>query len=217
MGATAERSQSLDRRGPQNMLMVQRRCRCAQERTNPENPLVIPGLLVAVDHRSAETPRRVDTSAGYRNRRQVNHKNRKPYWKRSQNRHMRIAGVSFGVSCRKNGVNQNEGTNDLRSETNTLGITISNDVSSATVAVIVRCLEGLNQTGSADCAKTLSYNIQNCSGKRHFLGQKQSERNRGVYVTSRDAGCAVNEDEYHAAEGPGYTQNADAHAAGFVA
>lgn len=46
--------------------------------------MVIPGLVVVVDHSSAKAPGRVDAGAGDRDRGQVDHEHREPDWKRSK-------------------------------------------------------------------------------------------------------------------------------------
>jgi hypothetical protein len=46
--------------------------------------VVIPGLVVVVDHGGAQAPGRVDAGAGDGDGGQVDHEHREPDWKRSQ-------------------------------------------------------------------------------------------------------------------------------------
>lgn len=56
----------------------------ADEWSDPEDPLVIPGLVVVVDDGSSQAPGRVDAGTGDRDSGQVDHEHREPDWQRSQ-------------------------------------------------------------------------------------------------------------------------------------
>nr|GMC81167.1 hypothetical protein T12_13101 [Ipomoea batatas] len=93
----AERSQSLDSRSSQDVLVVSRCRQRSNKRSNPEDPVVIPHFAIVEDDGGAKAPGGVDARAGDGDGSQVNHEHRKPYGKRSQNLDMRVAGVPLGV------------------------------------------------------------------------------------------------------------------------
>ena len=50
--------------------------------------LVVPGLVLVVDDRGSQAPRRVDAGAGDGDGGQVHHEHREPNWERSQHLHI---------------------------------------------------------------------------------------------------------------------------------
>ncbi|GER51079.1 P-loop containing nucleoside triphosphatehydrolases superfamily protein [Striga asiatica] len=64
--------------GPEDVLVVEGGYGGSDERTNPENPVVVPGLVLVVYHGGPETPGRVYSGAGDWDCRQVDHEHREP-------------------------------------------------------------------------------------------------------------------------------------------
>ncbi|GER57716.1 HMG-box (high mobility group) DNA-binding family protein, partial [Striga asiatica] len=72
----SERSEGFNGGCSENVLVVEGGDCCSDKRADPENPVVVPGLVLVVDHGGAETPSRVYAGAGYGDCRQVDHENR---------------------------------------------------------------------------------------------------------------------------------------------
>ncbi len=58
----------------------------------------------------------------------MNQKHCKPNGKRSQNRDMRISGISLGIGSGEDGVDENEGTDDLSTEAAAFGVARGDEV-----------------------------------------------------------------------------------------
>ncbi|URD77289.1 hypothetical protein MUK42_03129 [Musa troglodytarum] len=211
--------------------------------------LVIPGLVLVVDDGGSEAPRRVDARARDRDRRQVDHENRESNREGSQNlqnyialritdRDVGVPSTALGVGSGEDGVDEDEGADDLGAEAGALGVALAELVGAAAVADVVGLLERLDEADATDRPQALRHHVEEGAHQRHLSRQEQPERHRRVDVpTCRasppptplanvehegkeqeetgDAGGAVDEDEDHATEGPGDAEDADA-AAGRV-
>ena len=100
--------------GSDHHLVVQCCKCCSNEWSYPEDPMVIPGMVLVEDDGRTKTPSWVDTGAGYGNSCQVYQENGEPNWQRCQYRDVGISGTALGISGREDGVNKHKGTNDLR-------------------------------------------------------------------------------------------------------
>ena len=83
-----EGAEGFDGAGPEDVLVVERRDGGADERADPEDPMVVPRLLVVEDDGRSDAPGRVDAGAGDRDRRQVDHEHGEADWQRRQDRDM---------------------------------------------------------------------------------------------------------------------------------
>ncbi|THU54852.1 hypothetical protein C4D60_Mb11t00420 [Musa balbisiana] len=198
--------------------------------------LVIPGLVLVVDDGGSEAPRRVDARARDRDRRQKKKKKKRVL--RVTDRDVGVASTALGVGGGEDGVHEDEGADDLGAEAGALGVAGAELVGAAAVADEVGFLEPLDEADATDRPQALRHHVEERAHQRHLSRQEQPERHRRVDVpTCRasppptplanvehegkereetgDAGGAVDEDEDHAAEGPGDAEDADA-AAGRV-
>jgi len=125
---------------------------------------------------------------------------------------MGISGFSLGIGCGEDGVDKNKGANNLSAQASAFTVPIREQVHATLVPVVVTLLKRLYQPHATYSSQALSHHVGDCSHQRHLPGQKQPERDGGVYVTPGNARGAVDEDEDHAAEGPGDAENADAFA-----
>ena len=64
LGVAPEGAEGLDGAGPEDVLVVDRRDGRAHHWADPEDPLIIPSLLVVEDDCGSQAPGRVDTGAG---------------------------------------------------------------------------------------------------------------------------------------------------------
>lgn len=166
-------------------------------------------MLPVVDDCSSETPGRINAGAGNGNGGQMNQKHCKPNGKRSQNRDVRISGISLGIGGGEDGVDENEGTDNLSTETAALGVARGDEVRTTELLHVGGALEALHDARAADGTKALHYDVEYGSGEGQFPGQEKPERHRRINVSTGDAGGAVDEGEDHAAEGPSDTLNAN--------
>jgi len=125
---------------------------------------------------------------------------------------MGISGFSLGIGGGEDGVDKNKGANNLSAQASAFTVPIREQVHATLVPVVVTLLKRLYQPHATYSSQALSHHVGDCSHQRHLPGQKQPERDGGVYVTPGNARGAVDEDEDHAAEGPGDAENADAFA-----
>ena len=84
LGVAPEGAEGLDGAGPEDVLVVDRRDGRAHHWADPEDPLIIPGLLVVEDDCGSQAPGRVDTGAGDGDGRQVDHEDGEADWEGSQ-------------------------------------------------------------------------------------------------------------------------------------
>ena len=69
---------------PKNVLVVHHGHGGADERANPEDPLVVPSLPAVVHHGGTKASRRVDAGAGDGDGGQVDQEHREPDWQRGE-------------------------------------------------------------------------------------------------------------------------------------
>ena len=67
-------------------------------------------------------------------------------------RDVRISGVSLGVGGGEDGVDQNEGADDLGAEAAAFGVASGDEVSAAELLLVDGFLKTLHDAGAADCA-----------------------------------------------------------------
>lgn len=97
-------------------------------------------------------------------------------------RNVGIPGVPLGVSGREHGVDENEGADDLHTETGALAVATGELVGTAAVLLIVGPLEGLHEAAATDCTEALGRHVQDGSHQGHLPCQEQPECHRRVYV-----------------------------------
>ena len=97
---------------------------------------------------------------------------------------MRISGVSLGIGGREDGVDEDEGADDLSAKAGALGVAIGDNVSTTALDLVDGGLETLDNTSTADGTQGLHHNVENCSGQRQFPRQEQAERHRRVDVSA---------------------------------
>ncbi|RZR98148.1 hypothetical protein BHM03_00027462 [Ensete ventricosum] len=110
-----------------------------------------------------------------------------------------VAGATLRVCGGKNGVDEDEGADDLGSEGGALGVAGCDLVGSTTKGVVLVLHDPLHDPYADDGSQAL----------RHYLSFQVKDGEVGEGET-RDAGRAVNEDEDHATKGPRDAKNANA-------
>lgn len=85
--------------------------------------MVIPGLGPVIDEGCSKTPGRVNASPGYGNRGQVHHEHCKSNGQRCQYRDVGVAHHALGIGGGEDGVDEEEGAEDLRPEGDAPGVT----------------------------------------------------------------------------------------------
>lgn len=173
MGVAAEGSQGLYGPCSQNVLMISCCSCCSKEWAYAENPLVIPGLLVAIDDSCPEAPGRIEACASNGDGRQMHHEYCKPNRQWSQYRDMGVPSIALRISGRENSVNQDESANDLSRQPHAFSVAVSHRVGSASIFVVVGFLERLHQPTSAYGSQTLGHHVENCPRQGHLPCQKQ--------------------------------------------
>lgn len=73
---------------------------------------------------------------------------------------MGVSGAPLGISGGEDGVDENEGTDDLRTQSSTFVVATVDEVGPTTVPVVVCLLEALGQPRTADCTGALCYHVQ---------------------------------------------------------
>jgi hypothetical protein len=99
-------------------------------------------------------------------------------------RNMRIPRIPLGVGGREDGVDQDEGANDLSAKTIALGVAIGNYVGTTTVAHVKPLLEALNDSSSTDCPKALHDYVEDGPRQGQLPGQEQPKGHCWVDVPS---------------------------------
>uniref|UniRef100_A0A8R7UYD4 Uncharacterized protein n=1 Tax=Triticum urartu TaxID=4572 RepID=A0A8R7UYD4_TRIUA len=112
--------------------------------------MVIPGMVPVVDDGSAKAPRWVDAGASDGDGGQVDQEHREPNRQRGQDLNMGVSGIPLGISSRENGVDQDEGANDLSAKAIALGVATGDYIGAATVAHVQTLLEALHHSSSTD-------------------------------------------------------------------
>lgn len=97
---------------------------------------------------------------------------------------MRVSGAALGISGGEDGVDEDEGADDLSAETVALGVTAVDVVGATAVGHVGTLLEALDNTRTADGTKALHHDVEHCPCQRQLPRQEQSERHGWVNVTS---------------------------------
>ncbi|KAB8096443.1 hypothetical protein EE612_024891, partial [Oryza sativa] len=140
---------------------------------------------------------------------QVNQEHRKPDWQWGKDRNVGVPGVPLGVGGGEDGVDEDEGADDLGAEAVALGVAGRDDVGAAAGGLVQALLEALDDAGATDGAEALHHHVEEGPGEGQLPGEEEAEGDGRVDVAAGDAGGAVDEGEDHAAEGPGDALDAD--------
>ena len=97
---------------------------------------------------------------------------------------MGVPGIPLGISGREDGVDQNEGANDLSTKAIALGVATGNYIGTTTVAHVEPLLEALHHSSSTDGPKALHNYVEDGPGQRQLPGQEQPKSHRRVDVSS---------------------------------
>ena len=124
---------------------------------------------------------------------------------------MGVTGVALGVGGGEDSVDEHEGADDLGGESGALGVAVAEPVGAAAVAHVEGALESLDEPHAADGAQALRDDVEQRAHQGDLARQEEAEGDGRVDVPARHPRGAVDEDEDHAAEGPGDAE--DPHAA----
>ena len=95
-----------------------------------------------------------------------------------------VPGVPLGVGGGEDGVDEDEGADDLSAEAVALGVAGGDDVGAAAVAHVQSLLEALDDAGAADGAQALHDDVEDGPGERQLPRQEQAEGHRRVDVAA---------------------------------
>ena len=87
-------------------------------------------------------------------------------------RDMGVSGAPLGIGGREDGVDEDEGSDDLCSQTGTLVVAGGEHVGATPVAVVVGALECLDQGHAAYGSQALSHDVHHRPDQRHLPRQK---------------------------------------------
>lgn len=73
---------------------------------------------------------------------------------------MRISGISLSIGGGEDGVDENEGTDDLSTQTAALGVARGHEVGTTQLLHVGGPLEALDHAGAADGAEALHYDVE---------------------------------------------------------
>jgi len=102
---------------------------------------------------------------------------------------MGVPGVPLGVGGGEDGVDEDEGADDLSAEAVALGVSGRDDVGAAAVAHVQPLLEPLDDAGAADGAQALHDDVEDSPGERQLPSQEQPEGHRRVDVPACSCDC----------------------------
>lgn len=164
--------------------------------------MIFPNFPIIDDDGGTEASSRVDASAGDGNRSEVNHEDSEANGEWCQDGNMGVSGITFRISGGEDGVEKNKGAHNLDGKAGASAVTIDKLVRATAVVVVAIPLECLDQGAPAQRPQALSYDVEQGADQRYLSCHKHSECHCWIYVSSRDTGGAVNEDEDHSAEDP---------------
>lgn len=98
--------------------------------------MIFPNLFIVDDHGGAEASSWIDASASDRNCSEMNHENSEPNGEWSQHRNVGISGVAFGISGGEDGVEKDEGADDLDGETGAFAVAVDELVGGTAIVVV---------------------------------------------------------------------------------
>jgi hypothetical protein len=99
-------------------------------------------------------------------------------------RNVGVPGAPLGVGGGEDGVDKDEGADDLGAEAGALGVARRDGVSAAAVAHVQRLLESLDDPGAADGTQALHDDVEDRPGERQLPGQEQTEGDCRVDVST---------------------------------
>jgi len=97
---------------------------------------------------------------------------------------MGVPGIPLGISGREDGVDQDEGANDLSAKAITLGVAGGDNIGTTTVAHVKPLLEALHHSSSTDGTQALHDNVEDGPSQGQLPGQEQPESHSWVDVPS---------------------------------
>lgn len=97
---------------------------------------------------------------------------------------MGVAGGALGVGSGEDGVDEDEGADDLRAEAGALVVEDVEAVGAAAVAGVVGLLEALDEADAADGTQALRHHVHHRPDQRHLPRQEQPKRHRRVDMTT---------------------------------
>ena len=97
---------------------------------------------------------------------------------------MGVPGIPLGISGREDGVDQDEGANDLSTKAWSLGVAGGDNVGTTTVAHVKSLLEALHHSSSTDSTEALHDYVEDGPSQGQLPGQEQPERHCRVDVPS---------------------------------
>lgn len=103
---------------------------------------------------------------------------------KSTYRNMGVPGIPLGISGREDGVDQDEGANDLSAKAITLGVAGGDNIGTTTVAHVKPLLEALHHSSSTDGTQALHDNVEDGPSQGQLPGQEQPESHSWVDVSS---------------------------------
>ena len=97
-------------------------------------------------------------------------------------RDVRVTGTAFWVCGGEDGIDEDEGADDLRGQARADAVARCDGVRAAAVDHVERVLETLHQACSADGPQALRHHVRQRSRQRDLARQQQPERHRRVNV-----------------------------------
>lgn len=97
---------------------------------------------------------------------------------------MGVSSIPLGISGGEDSVDKNKSTDDFSTQSSALVVPCLQLVGSASIAIVIRLLEGLHQTTAAYCTQALCHHVQNSPDERHLPRQKQTKGHCWVDVSS---------------------------------
>ncbi|WVZ73081.1 hypothetical protein U9M48_021429 [Paspalum notatum var. saurae] len=191
---------ALEGDGPDDHHVVDGGESSADEGANPEDPLHI---YSSVNDGCSEAARGVDAGAGDGDGGEVHEEDGESDGERGEDGDVRVPGAALGVGGGEDGVDEDEGADDLGSQAVALGVPGVDGVGAAAGGHVEPLLEALDDAGAADGAQALHDHVEEGAREGELARQEEAEGDGGVDVAAGDAGGAVDEREDHAAEGPG--------------
>jgi len=155
----------------------------SQQWANPEDPVIIPRLVSVPDNSGSKTTSWVDACACDGDGSQVDQENCESDGKRRQQRNMRVASISFGVSGREHGVHQHKGAHNLSAQPVAFGVAMGHNVRTPARSLVEYRLKAFHDARPTNSAQALAHHVQQKPWKRHLPCQKQSECHCRINVT----------------------------------
>lgn len=97
---------------------------------------------------------------------------------------MRVSGAPLRVGGGEDGVDEDEGADDLRRQPDAGAVAVGQRVGAAAVPLVQRALEGFHEPDSTYGSQALRHHVHHGPNQRHFTGQEKPERHCWVYVST---------------------------------